>query len=153
MDIYLEILAELAIEQLSFDEDDICNFEIQSAENKDTDPFIVNIIRDNQAMALGICVTTASELPQQISPELFTLFGKHAMGPMRGDSGVGILPNTNKVSAYTRLLLSDYREGQLKEALSELIEKAQVWETALTTKQQAKQSTPRDFSESSNLRV
>lgn len=154
MDLYLEILAELAIEPLTFDENNVCSFEIEQVNKSDSLAFVVNIVRNIEAMALNITASTATEIPSSISPELFSLLGKHALGPLRGDTGVGVFPDTNRVSVFTCLSLSNYHTGQLKEALSDLIEKVQLWELALTTKNQQSQDTDLlDNNELGNLRV
>ncbi|AQS36435.1 hypothetical protein Sps_01266 [Shewanella psychrophila] len=131
MDIYKEILAELAVEQLNFDESNVCSFEIQQEKKPESAPFVINIVRNTALMELAISVTTAADIPAQISKELFRLLGVHAIGPLRGDCGVGVYPGTEQLTVFTKISLAEYRPGQIKENLAELLDKAQEWESIL----------------------
>lgn len=100
MDIYQKIVAELSVEPLAFDENGVCTFEIQRAAEEATAPFVVNIVAQPNEMALVLSVTTASDLPERLSRELFLRFGEHALAPLRHGYGVGIYPGTERVSFF-----------------------------------------------------
>ena len=139
MDIYKKILAELGIEQLDFDENNICTFEIEQSTKSEGRSFVVNIISNPSIMEIAISVTATTEIPEHTSKSLFTLLGEHALGPLRNDYGVGIFPDTNFVSTFITIKLSDYCSGQIKMALSELIEKAQQWDDKVRLEQHTPQ--------------
>ncbi|MGL6550067.1 hypothetical protein ACSZN3_14320 [Aeromonas hydrophila] len=102
MDIYQKIVAELSVEPLAFDKNGVCTFEIQRAAEEATAPFVVNIVAQPHEMALVLSVTTASDLPERLSRELFLRFGEHALAPLRHGYGVGIYPGTERVSFFPR---------------------------------------------------
>lgn len=155
MDIYNKILAELAIEQLNFDKDNVCSFEIQQEKKPESASFVVNIVRNTALMELALSVTTAAEIPAQISKELFILLGGQAIGLLRGECGAGVYPDTEQLSVFTKISLADYRPKQIKETLAELLEKAQEWERILLVDPSQEQDKASDASSCywKNIRV
>ena len=71
MDIYKKILADLAVEQLSFDENQVCCFEVHSAAGPEGPPYVVNIVGNTVLQELAFSVTTTVTIPSQIPKQLF----------------------------------------------------------------------------------
>ncbi|KHN57976.1 hypothetical protein BA188_21880 [Aeromonas hydrophila] len=153
MDIYQKIVAELSVEPLAFDENGVCTFEIQRAAEESTAPFVVNIVTQPDEMALVLSVTTASELPERLSRELFLRFGEHALAPLRHGYGVGIYPGTERVSFFSQIALGSYRPQQIRESLADLLEKAHEWEASLSQEGQTTHVTESEMDASQNIRV
>ncbi|MGN5046218.1 hypothetical protein ACTG16_09285 [Aeromonas sp. 23P] len=105
LDIYQKIVTELSVEPLAFDENGVCTFEIQRAAEEASATFVVNIVAQPDEMALVLSVTTASDLPERLSRELFLCFGEHALAPLHHGYGVGIYPGTERVSFFSRIAL------------------------------------------------
>ncbi|WP_235337001.1 CesT family type III secretion system chaperone [Aeromonas hydrophila] len=153
LDIYQKIVAELSVEPLAFDENGVCTFEIQRAAEESTAPFVVNIVTQPDEMALVLSVTTASELPERLSRELFLRFGEHALAPLRHGYGVGIYPGTERVSFFSQIALGSYRPQQIRESLADLLEKAHEWEASLSQEGQTTHVTESEMDASQNIRV
>ncbi|HDX8454745.1 TPA: CesT family type III secretion system chaperone [Aeromonas hydrophila] len=153
MDIYQKIVAELSVEPLAFDENGVCTFEIQRAAEESTAPFVVNIVAQPDEMALVLSVTTASELPERLSRELFLRFGEHALAPLRNGYGVGIYPGTERISFFSQIALGNYRPQQIRESLAELLEKAHEWEASLSQEEQTPHVTKSEIGAGQNIRV
>ncbi len=153
MDIYQKIVAELSVEPLAFDENGVCTFEIQRAAEESTAPFVVNIVTQPDEMALVLSVTTASELPERLSRELFLRFGEHALAPLRHGYGVGIYPGTERVSFFSQIALGSYRPQQIRESLADMLEKAHEWEASLSQEGQTTHVTESEMDASQNIRV
>ncbi|GEM75518.1 hypothetical protein [Vibrio sagamiensis] len=157
MDIYQKILAELAVEQLSFDENQVCCFKVHSAASPEGSPYVVNIVGNTVLQELALSVTTTVSIPSQVPKSLFSLFAEYAMGPLRGDPGIGVFAGTEQASVFTTISLADYRSGLIQETLAELLEKAHEWDELLLDNEatgQEQEITPatQSFS-SSNIRV
>ncbi|HHQ4915953.1 CesT family type III secretion system chaperone [Aeromonas hydrophila] len=153
LDIYQKIVAELSVEPLAFDENGVCTFEIQRAAEESTAPFVVNIVAQPDEMALVLSVTTASELPERLSRELFLRFGEHALAPLRNGYGVGIYPGTERISFFSQIALGNYRPQQIRESLAELLEKAHEWEASLSQEEQTPHVTKSEIGAGQNIRV
>ncbi|WP_257497597.1 CesT family type III secretion system chaperone [Aeromonas hydrophila] len=153
LDIYQKIVAELSVEPLAFDENGVCTFEIQRAAEESTAPFVVNIVTQPDEMALVLSVTTASELPERLSRELFLRFGEHALAPLRHGYGVGIYPGTERVSFFSQIALGSYRPQQIRESLADMLEKAHEWEASLSQEGQTTHVTESEMDASQNIRV
>ncbi|MGV2844699.1 CesT family type III secretion system chaperone [Aeromonas hydrophila] len=153
LDIYQKILAELSVEPLTFDENGVCTFEIQRAAEEVTAPFVVNIVAQPDEMALVLSVTTASDLPERLSRELFLRFGEHALSPLRHGYEVGIYPGTERVSFFSRIALGNYRPQQIRESLANLLEKAHEWEACLSQEGQTPHVTKSEMGAGQNIRV
>lgn len=153
MDIYQKIVAELSVEPLAFDENGVCTFEIQRAAEESTAPFVVNIVTQPDEMALALSVTTASELPERLSRELFLRFGEHALAPLRHGYGVGIYPGTERISFFSKITLGNYRPQQIRESLADLLEKAHEWEASLSQEEQTPHVTKSEMGAGQNIRV
>ncbi|MGL6563808.1 CesT family type III secretion system chaperone [Aeromonas oralensis] len=153
MDIYQKIVAELSVEPLAFDKNGVCTFEIQRAAEEATAPFVVNIVAQPHEMALVLSVTTASDLPERLSRELFLRFGEHALAPLRHGYGVGIYPGTERVSFFSQIALGNYRPQQIRESLADLLEKAHEWEASLSQEGQTTHVTKSEMDASQNIRV
>ncbi|OAJ93347.1 type III secretion system chaperone family protein [Vibrio bivalvicida] len=157
MDIYKKILAELAVEPLSFDENQVCCFEVQPTESPENLPYVVNIVGNTVLHELAISVTTTVAIPSQIPKQLFTLFAEYAMGPLRGEPGIGVFSGTEQASVFTTVRLVDYRSGLIQETLTELLDKALEWDQILSVdeapdQEQETVSAAHSF-RSSNIRV
>ncbi|MGC5447711.1 CesT family type III secretion system chaperone [Aeromonas veronii bv. sobria] len=153
LDIYQKIVAELSVEPLAFDENGVCTFEIQRAAEEASAPFVVNIVAQPDEMALVLSVTTASDLPERLSRELFLRFGEHALAPLRHGYGVGIYPGTERVSFFSRIALGSYRPQQIRESLADLLEKAHEWEASLSQDEQTPPVTKSEMGACQNIRV
>ncbi len=153
MDIYQKIVAELSVEPLAFDENGVCTFEIQRAAEESTAPFVVNIVAQPDEMALVLSVTTASDLPERLSRELFLRFGEHALSPLRHGYGVGIYPGTERVSFFSQIALGNYRPQQIRESLADLLEKAHEWEASLSQEEQTQHMNKSEMGTGQNIRV
>ncbi|WP_240035985.1 CesT family type III secretion system chaperone [Aeromonas dhakensis] len=153
LDIYQKIVAELSVEPLAFDENGVCTFEIQRAAEEATAPFVVNIVAQPDEMALVLSVTTASDLPERLSRELFLRFGEHALAPLRHGYGVGIYPGTERVSFFSQIALGNYRPQQIRESLADLLEKAHEWEASLSQEVQTTHVTESEMGAGQNIRV
>ncbi|WP_238157653.1 CesT family type III secretion system chaperone [Aeromonas salmonicida] len=153
LDIYQKILAELSVEPLTFDENGVCTFEIQRAAEEATPPFVVNIVAQPEEMGLVLSVTTASDLPERLSRELFLCFGEHALSPLCHGYGVGIYPGTERVSFFSQIALGNYRPHQIKESLADLLEKAHEWEASLSQEEQTPHVTKSEMGAGQNIRV
>ncbi|MFM5208603.1 MULTISPECIES: CesT family type III secretion system chaperone [Aeromonas] len=153
LDIYQKIVAELSVEPLAFDENGVCTFEIQRAVEEATAPFVVNIVAQPDEMALVLSVTTASDLPERLSRELFLRFGEHALSPLRHGYGVGIYPGTERVSFFSQIALGNYRPQQIRESLADLLEKAHEWEDCLSQEEQTPHMNKSEMGTGQNIRV
>ena len=153
MDIYQKIVAELSVEPLAFDENGVCTFEIQRAAEESTAPFVVNIVAQPDEMALVLSVTTASDLPERLSRELFLRFGEHALSPLRHGYGVGIYPGTERISFFSKIALGNYRPQQIRESLAALLEKAHEWEACVSQEGQTTHVTESEMGVGQNIRV
>ncbi|MBL0533431.1 CesT family type III secretion system chaperone [Aeromonas dhakensis] len=153
MDIYQKIVAELSVEPLAFDENGVCTFEIQRAAEESTAPFVVNIVAQPDEMALVLSVTTASDLPERLSRELFLRFGEHALSPLRHGYGVGIYPGTERISFFSKIALGNYRPQQIRESLAALLEKAHEWEASVSQEGQTTHVTESEMGVGQNIRV
>ncbi len=153
MDIYQKIVAELSVEPLAFDENGVSTFEIQRAAEEAAAPFVVNIVAQPDEMALVLSVTTAGELPERLSRELFLRFGEHALAPLRHGYGVGIYPGTERVSFFSRIALGNYRPQQIRESLANLLEKAHEWEVSVSQEEQTPHVTKSEMGAGQNIRV
>lgn len=153
MDIYQKIVAELSVEPLAFDENGVCTFEIQRAAEEATAPFVVNIVAQSDEMALVLSVTTASDLPERLSRELFLRFGEHALSPLRHGYGVGIYPGSERVSFFSQIALENYRPQQIRESLADLLEKAHEWEDSLSQEEQTSHMNKSEMGTGQNIRV
>ncbi|WP_323877491.1 CesT family type III secretion system chaperone [Aeromonas hydrophila] len=153
LDIYQKIVAELSVEPLAFDENGVSTFEIQRAAEEAAAPFVVNIVAQPDEMALVLSVTTAGELPERLSRELFLRFGEHALAPLRHGYGVGIYPGTERVSFFSRIALGNYRPQQIRESLANLLEKAHEWEVSVSQEEQTPHVTKSEMGAGQNIRV
>ncbi|MGL6522892.1 CesT family type III secretion system chaperone [Aeromonas dhakensis] len=153
LDIYQKIVAELSVEPLAFDENGVCTFEIQRAAEESTAPFVVNIVAQPDEMALVLSVTTASDLPERLSRELFLRFGEHALSPLRHGYGVGIYPGTERISFFSKIALGNYRPQQIRESLAALLEKAHEWEASVSQEGQTTHVTESEMGVGQNIRV
>ncbi|MCG9575826.1 hypothetical protein L1D14_06175 [Vibrio tubiashii] len=157
MDTYKKILADLAVEQLSFDENQVCCFEVHSAAGPEGPPYVVNIVGNTVLQELAFSVTTTVTIPSQIPKQLFSLFAEYAMGPLRGEPGIGVFSGTEQASVFTTVRLVDYRSGLIQETLTDLLEKAHEWDELLSADEdpvQEQETTPVTHSfSSSNIRV
>ncbi|MGY3806332.1 CesT family type III secretion system chaperone [Aeromonas veronii] len=153
MDIYQKIVTELSVEPLVFDENGVCTFEIERTAGEANAPFVVNIVAQPDEMALVLSVTTASDLPERLSRELFLRFGEHALAPLRHGYGVGIYPGTERVSFFSQITLGSYRPQQIRESLANLLEKAHEWEASLSQEGQTPYVTKSEIGAGQNIRV
>ena len=114
---------------------------------------MVNIVAQRDEMALVLSVTTASDLPERLSRELFLRFGEHALAPLRHGYGVGIYPGTDRVSFFSQIALGSYRPQQIRESLANLLEKAHEWEACLSQDGQTPHVTKGEMGAGQNIRV
>ncbi len=114
---------------------------------------MVYVVAQPGDMALVLSVTTASDLPERLSRELFLRFGEHALAPLRHGYGVGIYPGTERVSFFSHIALRDYRPQQIRERLADLLEKAHEWEASLSQEEQTPHVTKSEMGAGQNIRV
>ncbi|MHA0902063.1 hypothetical protein [Enterobacter ludwigii] len=131
MDIFEQICAELGIEGVKFNHDNIAYCELMSNEEKL--PLRCFLYRNYEEMSINIAVSTRNALPDNITPDFLTFLAENAIEPFRGGYGVGLLPDSEsrELVVYKCIMLSGYQCGAIKTHFAELIDIAEQWDDKL----------------------
>ncbi|MBS3050484.1 hypothetical protein [Enterobacter mori] len=133
MDIFEQICAELGIEGVRFNHDNIAYCELMCNEEKL--PLRCLLYRNYEEMSINVAVRTRNALPENITPDFLTLLAENAIEPFRGGYGVGLLPGSEsrELVVYKCIMLSGYQSGEIKTHFAGLINIAEQWDEKLVS--------------------
>ncbi|AQS39377.1 hypothetical protein Sps_04274 [Shewanella psychrophila] len=126
MDIYQESISFLG-DSVDFDENDLFQCELVSETNEHDDALFLTIFKNETTINLHISVTSPVELPTPLPDALAVAIGEHALEPFRGGFGVGLMPDSRRLSIYKVISLSNKPQGYVQNTFQQLLEKVEQW--------------------------
>lgn len=128
MDVFEEAVSELGIIGINFGSNNLFACEWKEENDTKESGRLLSIYRDYQTMTLHISVTTQNSLPKNIPYNFFIDFAEHAIEPFRNGYGVGLFPNSKKISIYKNITIADKTKYFIAEEINELIECSEQWD-------------------------
>lgn len=91
--------------------------------------YLVTVLRDPDGMRLHLTVRCSQPLPDVLTRPLFVHLAHQALEPMRGGDGIGIYPDSDRLTLYrtrdlrTPILLAD--------EMASMLDLAELWDSRL----------------------
>ncbi|MCL1123364.1 hypothetical protein [Shewanella surugensis] len=84
-----------------------------------------------QQVSLSLIMMGQTDIPEKGSHALLMQLGERAMSPLNEGLGVGILPNTQRISVYKKVTLLDKPLGYVMDNINQLIAELELWDRYL----------------------
>ncbi|WP_298775690.1 hypothetical protein [uncultured Shewanella sp.] len=129
MDIFEEALSGLGVD-IRFDSEHL--FSCELTPEGESSGLYLSAYRDLEAMSLRLSVLTRNELHDGLDASFWTTFSQMAIGPLRGDVGVGVLEGTKNICVYQVISLAGKPQYYAMQIIETLIDFAEDWERKLS---------------------
>lgn len=87
----------------------------------------LTVFKNEDTLSLHMSITSPVELPTPMPDALAIAIGEHALEPFRGGFGVGLMPNSRRLSVYKVVSLAGKPEGYVQNVFQQLGDKIEDW--------------------------
>ncbi|MEZ8107074.1 ati2 chaperone [Vibrio genomosp. F6] len=126
MDIYQDSISFLG-EGANFDENGLFQCELSPDTNNHDDALFLTVFKNETTINLHISITSPVELPTPIPETIAIALGEHALEPFRGGFGIGIMPDSRRLTVYKVIPLSSKPQDYVETTFQQLLERMEQW--------------------------
>ncbi|MDW2083654.1 Ati1 family type III secretion system chaperone, partial [Vibrio sp. 1640] len=76
---------------------------------------------------LHMSLTSPVELPTPLPEAIAIAIGEHALEPFRGGFGVGLMPDSRRLTVYKVISLANKPQSYVQNTFQQLLEKIEQW--------------------------
>ncbi|OCA55758.1 Ati1 family type III secretion system chaperone [Photorhabdus namnaonensis] len=126
MDIYQESISFLG-NGADFDENGLFQCELSFDTNDHGEALFLTIFKNETTINLHISLTSPVELPTPLPEAIAVTIGEHALEPFRGGFGIGLMPDSRRLTIYKIISLSNKPQNYVQNVFQQLLEKMEQW--------------------------
>ncbi|MDF4801671.1 Ati1 family type III secretion system chaperone [Vibrio parahaemolyticus] len=126
MDIYQESISFLG-NDANFDANGLFQCELSSKTNDHDEALFLTIFKNETTINLHMSLTSPVELPTPLPEAIAIAIGEHALEPFRGGFGVGLMPDSRRLTVYKVISLANKPQSYVQNTFQQLLEKIEQW--------------------------
>ncbi|MFV8449615.1 Ati1 family type III secretion system chaperone [Vibrio campbellii] len=126
MDIYQESISFLG-NSADFDENGLFQCELSSDANNHDDALFLTVFKNEATINLHMSLTSPVELPTPLPEKIAIAIGEHALEPFRGGFGIGLMPDSRRLTIYKVISLSNKPQDYVQNTFQQLLERMEQW--------------------------
>ncbi|EOV6293643.1 TPA: Ati1 family type III secretion system chaperone [Vibrio parahaemolyticus] len=126
MDIYQESISFLG-NDANFDANGLFQCELSSNTNDHDEALFLTIFKNETTINLHMSLTSPVELPTPLPESIAIAIGEHALEPFRGGFGVGLMPDSRRLTVYKVISLANKPQSYVQNTFQQLLEKIEQW--------------------------
>ncbi|HHG3229109.1 TPA: Ati1 family type III secretion system chaperone [Vibrio parahaemolyticus] len=126
MDIYQESISFLG-NDANFDANGLFQCELSSNTNDHDEALFLTIFKNETTINLHMSLTSPVELPTPLPEVIAIAIGEHALEPFRGGFGVGLMPDSRRLTVYKVISLANKPQSYVQNTFQQLLEKIEQW--------------------------
>lgn len=123
MDIYQQSISFLD-EKVVFDENGLFQCELSS---EDDQVLFFNVFKNEETIQLHLSLISPVVLPTPLPDLLAVKIAEQALEPLRGGFGIGLIPDSRRLTLYKVISLSGKPQGYVQDAFEQLLERMDQW--------------------------
>ncbi|UZE61461.1 Ati1 family type III secretion system chaperone [Aeromonas veronii] len=126
MDLYQESISFLG-NGADFDENGLFQCELSPDKNNHDDALFLIIFKNETTINLHMSLTSPVELPTPLPETIAIAIGEHALEPFRGGFGIGLMPDSRRLTIYKVISLSNKPRDYVQNTFQQLLERMEQW--------------------------
>ncbi|OUJ26445.1 ati2 chaperone [Vibrio parahaemolyticus] len=111
----------------NFDANGLFQCELSSNTNDHDEALFLTIFKNETTINLHMSLTSPVELPTPLPEAIAIAIGEHALEPFRGGFGVGLMPDSRRLTVYKVISLANKPQSYVQNTFQQLLEKIEQW--------------------------
>lgn len=95
--------------------------------NDHDEALFLTIFKNETTINLHMSLTSPVELPTPLPEAIAIAIGEHALEPFRGGFGVGLMPDSRRLTVYKVISLANKPQSYVQNTFQQLLEKIEQW--------------------------